>query len=361
MAGGKGKKKQSRLAFAPIQDSPSPRRTDASQSAFTPSRLRYANPFTGKVTVRGQLQLEDYTRSWGNATAGDVKEELSEAGQPSSEVEVKRSMSEQVLSFLSFILLTLTYGSGYLTDNYSNQTSSRSTSVPGEDSSDDEVIRPSKRRRIGADAVNDEESDQDSPSSTSPSQPDNLHNNHFTDDESDMGRRPTKQTPRRRSQRLLASSPTETKARRNSLKIDMSSIGEPEESDANELASPGTRRKRRNSKPKQKSPSIIVLDDSDVDSDVVITSHKRQKRKQYEESSPDQGAVGEDSDDDIIAPTPSRRGLRKSPQKSVAAGSEEAPKTPRKYSQQDELDLEEDLEDLRDTGENQLYESINAY
>lgn len=91
MAGGKGKKKQSRLAFAPIQDSPSPRRTDASQSAFTPSRLRYTNPFTGNVTVRGQLQLEDYMRSWGTSTADGNKDELSEVGQPSSEFEVKRS------------------------------------------------------------------------------------------------------------------------------------------------------------------------------------------------------------------------------------------------------------------------------
>jgi hypothetical protein len=103
MAGGKGKKKQSRLAFAPIQDSPSPRQTDSSQSAFTPSRLRDTNPFIGKVTVRGQLQLEDYVRNWGSL-AGGVKEELREAGQPSSEVDVKRSMSEQVLSFLSCYL-----------------------------------------------------------------------------------------------------------------------------------------------------------------------------------------------------------------------------------------------------------------
>lgn len=166
-----------------------------------------------------------------------------------------------------------------------------------------------------------------------------------------MGRRPAKQTPRRRSQRLLASSPTETKARRNSLKTDFSNIGEPEDSDANELASPGTHRERRGPKPKQKSPPVIELDDSDADSDVVITSHKRKERKQNEQPSPDQGDDGEDSDDEIIAPTPSRRGLRKSPQKSTGTGSEEPPKTPRKYSQQDELDLEEDLEDLRDTGE----------
>lgn len=92
MAGAKGKKKQSRLAFAPIQDSPSRRQTDASQSAFTPSRLRYTNPFSGKITVKGQLQLEDYVRTWDRPVTGDVEKEPSEAGQPSSEVEVKRSM-----------------------------------------------------------------------------------------------------------------------------------------------------------------------------------------------------------------------------------------------------------------------------
>jgi hypothetical protein len=91
---------------------------------------------------------------------------------------------------------------------------------------------------------------------------------------------------------------------------------------------------------------VIDLDDSDV----VITSHKRQKRKQADQTSHADTDEDEDGDDDIIAPTPSRRGSRRSPQKSVDTCSEEIPKTPRKYSQQDELDLEEDLEDLRDTG-----------
>lgn len=98
MAGAKGKKKQSRLAFAPIQDSPPSHRTDASQSALTPSRLRYTNPFTGNITVRGQLQLEDYVRSWGNSmVGGGDKEELAEPGQPSSELDAKRSMLKQML------------------------------------------------------------------------------------------------------------------------------------------------------------------------------------------------------------------------------------------------------------------------
>jgi hypothetical protein len=57
--------------------------------------------------VRGQLQLEDYVRSWGNSTADDVKEELSEVGQPSSEVDVKRSMFKRII-FSHVILLTLT-------------------------------------------------------------------------------------------------------------------------------------------------------------------------------------------------------------------------------------------------------------
>ncbi|KAE8551992.1 hypothetical protein EYB25_005883 [Talaromyces marneffei] len=325
MAGAKGKKKQSRLAFAPIQDSPPSHRTDASQSALTPSRLRYTNPFTGNITVRGQLQLEDYVRSWGNSmVGGGDKEELAEPGQPSSELDAKRNLS----------------------NSSSKQTKPDPISIPQEASSDDEVIRPSKRRRIATGAVNDNGSDQDSHTSASPSEENNLQNNDTTDDDFEMGRRPTKRTPHRRSQRLLASSPTETKARRNSLKTDLSNIREPEDSDANELASPGTHRKRT-SRPsrKQKSPSVIDLDDSDV----VITSHQRKKRKQNDQPNHEQVDEGEDSDDDIIAPTPSRRSSRKSPQKSVDTGSEELPKTPRKYSQQDELDLEEDLEDLRDT------------
>ena len=138
--------------------------------------------------------------------------------------------------------------------------------------------------------------------------------------------------------------------------MDLSNIGEPEESDAIGLASPGTHRKRRGRKPNQKSPSVVVLDDTDADSDVVITSHKRKKRKPNDQPSPNPRDDNDDSDDHIVAPTPSRRGLRRSPQKSVATGNEEAPKTPKKYSQQDELDLE----DLRDTGENTLYESMNA-
>lgn len=246
----------------------------------------------------------------------------------------------------------------------SNQLFTRPTSPPHQDSSDDEVIRRSKRRRIAKDTVNDTESDQNRPSSASPTEAGNLQDKYHTHDDSDMGRRPTKQTPRRRSRRLVGS-PTETKARRNSLKTDLSNIGEPEDSDANELASPGTLRKRRGPNPKQKSPSVIELDDSDADSDadsdVVITSHKRRKRRHDAQASHDVADDDEDSDGDIIVPTPSRRGLRKSPQKFVNTGSGEPPKTPTKYSQQDELDLEEDLEDLRDTGESTVYGVANAY
>ena len=171
-----------------------------------------------------------------------------------------------------------------------------------------------------------------------------------------MGRRSVQKTSRRRSQRL-ASSPVGSKARRNSLKIDLSSIGEPEESDSHELALPGTHRKRRGRKTKQKNPVVIDLDDSDV----VLTGHQRKKRKQNEQTALSEADDTDDSDDDIITRTPLRRGLKrspvkKSPERPSNKGNDEIPKTPRKYSQQDDLDIEEDLADLRDTGRDALYE-----
>lgn len=218
-----------------------------------------------------------------------------------------------------------------------------------EASSADEVVRPAKRRRVAA-AQGDEQD-----KSKTLSHPVATGNNSLdystSDSDIDMALRSSLRTPRRRSQRLVASSPTETKSRRNSLKTDLRTLGEAEESDSPELVSPGTHRKRRGRPRKGKSlekgseerPSVIELDDSD---DVVVTrrTRKRQKPNEYQNDNADSS-----SGEDIVAYTPSRRSLRKSPEKPNQAPV--TPKTPKKSSQQDILDIEEDLEDLRDTRE----------
>lgn len=103
----KSNKKQSRLAFIPVEQSSSPsssRQTESSQSAFTPSKLRYANPFTGKVTIKGQLQLEDYTRSWGNSASISNQTELENGiGRRRSTMESEVYVRQSVYNWLSRI------------------------------------------------------------------------------------------------------------------------------------------------------------------------------------------------------------------------------------------------------------------
>ncbi|EED14906.1 conserved hypothetical protein [Talaromyces stipitatus ATCC 10500] len=327
MAGAKEKKKQSRLAFTPIEDlPPSPRATESSKSAFTPSRLRYSNPFTGKATVKGQLQLEDYVRDLRSPAAGDKQGALRDNGQGSSDVDVKprdtASNSERIQNYTASIALD-------------------------DGSSDDEVIRPSKRRRITGDNANDNEPNQGSrQSSLSPAEELRLREDDDTYADSKMGRRPTKKTQQRRSQRLIASSPMEIKSHRNALKIDLSNLGEPEESDAGELASPGTHRKGRGLCRKRKSPSVVELEDPDD----AITSPTPKRQKTNNQVNQKAGDEEEASDEDVVAFTPSRRSSMKSSQKSGDKDDgQKTPKTPKRNSEQDEQDLEEDLEDLRDT------------
>ncbi|OKL55889.1 hypothetical protein UA08_08941 [Talaromyces atroroseus] len=278
MAGAKGKKKQSRLAFAPIDDahSLSARGPDynTSQSSFSPARLRYSNPFSGKVTVKGQLQLEDYTRRWNNTELDDA---LTGPEQ--------RSIPEPI--------------------------------------------------------------------------PSQSHNERSINEDSTMGSRHKERTLRRRSERLkAASSPMSASPRSTSLKIDLSGIGEPEESASGKLTSSPTYRKRR-ARPRN-SKALAVNDDSE-DSDLIITGKKHKRVKPDDSESEPEAATnpgmddneGSSDDDDIVAFTPSWRASKRSRTLNLNDDDDDdqgSPKTPSKLrSEQDELDLEEDLEDLRDT------------
>lgn len=90
----KGKKRQSRLAFAPVEEDPRGRPSPTS-SSFTPSRLRYAGPLSGNVTIKGQLQLEDYTRNRDPDERNQSDDHaLVGAGQVASEVIPNQSEPE---------------------------------------------------------------------------------------------------------------------------------------------------------------------------------------------------------------------------------------------------------------------------
>jgi hypothetical protein len=181
-----------------------------------------------------------------------------------------------------------------------------------------------------------------------------------------MGSRRKPQTPRR-SERIKAGlSPTSKSPRSKSLKIDLSALGEAEESNSDELISSPTYHKRKARPRKTKALPVDDDDDDDDDeeSDVVIPGRKNKKLRTdtpEPEAEPATNLATDDNDnssddDDIVAFTPSRRGSRKIPQQG------QSPMTPTKLrSEQDELDLEEDLEDLRDTGENILQRENLVY
>lgn len=176
-----------------------------------------------------------------------------------------------------------------------------------------------------------------------------------------------KKTSPRRSERLKgSSSPDNTTPRSKSLEI-LSELGEPEETASDELASPSTYRKRKGRPCKPKASPAVVIDNSE-DSDAVITTGRKPKKLKTDVAKPQtKQSVDlvtdndeDSSDDDIIAFTPSRRASQKSRLVSSNSDDDEgSPKTPTKLpSGQDRLDLEEDLEDLRDTGEN-IHTCIN--
>lgn len=223
-------------------------------------------------------------------------------------------------------------------------------------SDDEEVIRPSKRRRIQTVTETDNEPDQGLGGDNKKD-----FDNHNINSETKMPRKSNKITPRRRSQRLnTGSSPVDTPSRSKALKTDFSTLAEPEESAADELVSTPTNRKRRGLIRRPKSSPLPVPEDSD--SDLVITGHKR-KKQDSDKISEEQDDNENASEDDIVAFTPSRRNSRRSPQTSSDVHDKsENPRTPNKLrSEQDGLDLEEDLEDLRDTGEYKLHAQSSLF
>lgn len=98
------------------------------------------------------------------------------------------------------------------------------------------------------------------------------------------------------------------KKRVKSSAVDLSGLASAETSDADELVTRPTSRKRRAAEP---SANFVVDDDSDDSDDVVVSSPAKRRRRE---------------------------------------NVSEEPRTPRKTSEQDRLDLEEDLRDFEDSG-----------
>lgn len=159
--------------------------------------------------------------------------------------------------------------------------------------------------------------------------------------------------------------------RKKSLLVDLTGLAESETSDAEVLVTaPPSSRKRKTATPNKSKDSFVVMDD-DSESDIIPVSRKRntprssQKMKIDDDSESDIVSVSrkrntprssqkmkkedddDDSSDDVVTSTPARRMLKRSPRtpRGPPSGSQKTP-----LSRQDELDIQEDLEDLMDTG-----------
>lgn len=98
------------------------------------------------------------------------------------------------------------------------------------------------------------------------------------------------------------------------------------------------RKKDKDSKSKKTRQSA---NDATEDSDSEVTPRPRRKLKRKAESSPVVTLDSDDSDEPIVSsPVKRRRPARDT----------EMPVTPRSSAKQDDLDIEEDLKDLQDSG-----------
>lgn len=200
-------------------------------------------------------------------------------------------------------------------------------------SSDDEdaVKAPARRRRrnvVTSEIESDNESE--SASASTPTRRQQSSDSEASEQRTETSRRPS--TRRLRSRRAVQEEDSETEIRSlpqtrsvtrgqqngtealsptkrtKSSAVDLSGLASAETSDADELVTRPTGRKRRAAEP---SATFVVDDDSDDSDDVVVSSPAKRRRRE---------------------------------------NVSEEPRTPRKTSEQDRLDLEEDLRDLQDSG-----------
>ncbi|KAL1969273.1 hypothetical protein VTN77DRAFT_9465 [Rasamsonia byssochlamydoides] len=308
-----GKVKQTRLTFVPVETSSPATERSPGTSPFRPAKLRYEHPSKGLVR-KGQLQLEDYSIG---------RKKTARASSPASASSDEGSTSDHLSRKIPKPVES------------SSPISSAPTRHVEETSSEDEdaIKVPARRRRQNV-VASERESDESNPASaTTPRRKQETSDSEALEQRAEPSRGASKR--RLRSHRHVKEeeeSETETRSlpktrsvtrgqqngneelstvhtrRERSFAVDLSGLGSAETSDADELVTRPTSRKRKAAEP---SATFVVDDDSDNSDDVIVSSPAKRRRRE-----------------------------------NVA---EAAPRTPRKTSEQERLELEEDLRDLQDS------------
>ncbi|KKA24893.1 hypothetical protein T310_1072 [Rasamsonia emersonii CBS 393.64] len=306
------KVKQTRLMFVPVESSSPAAERSPGSSPFRPAKLRYEYPSKGLVR-RGQLQLEDF--SIGRNRAASSSTSASSDERPGS------SALRQTSDTLNKTPRPVETSSPISDNRHAEEISS---------DDEDAVKAPARRRRrnvVTSEIESDNESE--SASASTPTRRQQSSDSEASEQRTETSRRPS--TRRLRSRRAVQEEDSETEIRSlpqtrsvtrgqqngtealsptkrtKSSAVDLSGLASAETSDADELVTRPTGRKRRAAEP---SATFVVDDDSDDSDDVVVSSPAKRRRRE---------------------------------------NVSEEPRTPRKTSEQDRLDLEEDLRDLQDS------------
>ncbi|KAJ9297368.1 hypothetical protein DTO271G3_4661 [Paecilomyces variotii] len=317
-----GKVKQTRLSFTPVASSASPG-AERSPGSDRVAKMRYENP--SNVTVsRGRLRIDDYpafSRDGGGASMSTpVKKKKEKNKKKGSKSKVKRKGDE-----------------GQIKEEESSDDERKESSVQQSQSQprlsvssdeDDDIVQASARRRRGQAGVVvlDDNSESDSDGSATPVP-----------------------TTRKKESREKASSSSSRKLRsgktpgktgsntemRTPLKRKYTATESEDDSESPVLTGRSSRTRPSTQQPLEKD-SAGASDEEEV---VTHSTTRRLKRG----AAPSTAFPVDDSDDsdDVILSSPAkRRRLDNGP---------EALRTRRQTSDQDRLDLEEDLEDLKDS------------
>lgn len=335
-----GKVKQTRLAFAPVAASSSPGfEHSPGGSPDRLARLRYDRPSKPFIR-RGAPRIEDYlTRRRENLSpdspAGsklfvDETEPLTEPGN-SSQAALTDGEGRDTMYDLIDVASTdiLWEDSQVKVTGISSPCPLIKLESTSDVSSDEDIIMVTTRRQRrqtaadsedGVDVDRDEKKKGREKSSRMKSKKTKTENNppptrdlrcrqRQKNAEATLKNTPSRHTrsAARRSALMNPPDSAERTSRRKSSLVNLSDLGSPETSDADEIVTLPPRRSR----PRATQKRALVVDDESDESDPVVSSPTKRRRRNIEL---------------------------------------EAPHTPRPTSEQDKLDLEEDLEDLQDSG-----------
>ncbi|KAJ9410766.1 hypothetical protein DTO045G8_1672 [Paecilomyces variotii] len=329
-----GKVKQTRLSFTPVASSASPG-AERSPGSDRVAKVRYEHP--SKVTLsRGRLRIDDYPAfSRNDGAAGSV-----EASSLSTPVK-KKKKDRKNRKKGSKSKVKGKGDEGQIKEEESSDDERKESSVRQSQSQsrlsassdeDDDIVQASARRRRGQSGVVvfDEDSESDSDGSATPVP---------TTRKSHEGKESRDKATSSSSRKLRSGKTSGNKGSNAEMRTPLKRKYTATESE-DDSESPVLTGRSSRTRPSTRQPLEQNSSGASDEEEVVAHSTTRRLKRGAAPSTAFPVDDSDDSDDVILSSPAKRRRLDNGP---------EALRTPRQTSDQDRLDLEEDLEDLKDS------------